>query len=253
MIHFIAPVCNHAKTVGLFLDGLAVAMTSKKEKFRIIALDDASTDGSPEIIEQHGEKDSVRLIRFKDKRGLGTMLRIGLMNVSKTASDTDPVIIIEPEISNDYETVSAMLEKFRAGAEIVSASRFIPGGSFTGTPPLLHAFIPLSNFLLRSGFTLPNSTDYTYMLKLYKATVVKHAMKHFGDKLLNSAGAFAPAEFFIKSCLFTDSYEQVPARYDYSGSNSRGGKETIAELKEFMRLFRSCKKELEDYIDIKPE
>jgi len=247
------PVFNVAETVGLFMDGLTASTRSLGESFRIIALDGASTDGSPEIIEKHSEKDCVRLIRFKERRALGALLRIGLMNAAKASSDDDPITIIEPDISISHAAIAAMIGKFRAGAEIISASRFMEGGAFTGLPPAMRCFIFLSNFLLRSSFPLPNSSDYTYMLKMYKAAIVRQALKHFGDKLLTSAGAFAPAEFFIKSCLFSDKFDQVPAAYNYCKKTERLNSGMYKELAEFIRLFRVCKKELEDYVVITPE
>ncbi|MFA6448950.1 MAG: glycosyltransferase family 2 protein [bacterium] len=253
MIYFVIPVYNEAARVGRLIEGIAGVCRALGEQYRIIAVDDGSVDGSAEIIEKRPEKENIRLIRFKENRGIGTVIRVGFLNASNSAADDDPIVFIESDGSNDPETIVPMLAKFKAGADVITASRYIDGGSCVGFPPLRSRVSRAANYLLHAGFPLPNTTDYTYFFKMYRASIIKHALKHYGDDLLSCAGFSANSEFFIKTCLFTDQYAQVPTVYTFSRQDSDSKFNPKKEIKDFIFLFRVCRHAIQDYVVINAE
>jgi dolichol-phosphate mannosyltransferase len=250
MIHYVIPVYNEASRIGRLLDGIAGVSRALGEQFMIIAVDDGSSDGSADIIENHPDKDNIRLIRFKENRGIGTVIRVGFMNASKIAADDDPIVFIESDGSNDPETVGPMLAKFKAGADVVSATRYFESGASVGFPPQRSWVSRTANYLLHAGFPLPNTTDYTYFFKMYRASVIKQAFNHYGEDLLSCAGFSANSEFFIKTCLFTDQYAQVPTTYTFSRKDSDSKFSPRKEIRDFIFLFRVCHNAIKDYIVI---
>ncbi len=252
MIHYIVPVFNSAAGLSLALDNISAASRSLCERFRVFVIDDGSTDDSVETAEKHAEKGNIRVIRFKEKRGTGTAIKVGFTNAAKTAADSDPVVLVSPGGPNDPASIGAMFAKLRAGADVVTASRYFGGGSFVGFPRAKRKLVQLENYLLHAGFPLPNTTDYTCFLKMFRASIIKQSIDHFRDELLLCSGSYACVEFFIKTCLFTDQFEQVPATHDYPGKASAGIGGVYGELKDFILLFRVCHSALKDYIDITP-
>ncbi len=250
MINYLVPVFNSTFGVRIALDNITAASCELGEQFRVFIIYDGSTDNSFESAEEHSEKGSIRIIRFKEKRGAGTAIKVGFTNAAKTAADSDPIVLLSADGPNDPASIGAMLTKLRAGADVVTASRCIDGGAFAGFPRMKSKLIQSQNYLLRAGFPLPSTTDYTCFLKMYRASIVKQAFNHFRDELFLCSGSFASVEFFIKTCLFTDQFEQVPTTHNYPGKTAAGIIGAYSGLKDFILVFRVCHGALNDYIDI---
>ncbi|MEW5945540.1 MAG: glycosyltransferase [bacterium] len=242
MIFFIVPVYNEAENAGGLVEGLSAASASAGEPFRIIAVDDGSTDGSAEALEALDA--AVEVIRFGANRGIASVLREGFARACGLADDDDPLVFIEADCSNDPGTLSSMLERFRGGADVVSASRYVKGGKIRGFPPARRAVSRLSNLVLRLLVPLPAASDYTYFFKMYRARTVKEAFREYGDAFLKTRRFSANAEFFIKMRRLTSRYDQVPTRYDYARKGSESKFAPIREVPEYVRLIAVCRAEL---------
>lgn len=250
MIRYVVPVYNESANIGAVLAELCAAAAALGEEHLVFAVDDGSADGSADIISNHSQKDRIELIRFESNRGIGEVIRTGFGAACGQAADDDAIVFIEADGSNDPATIAPMLAKLRAGADVVSASRYIEGGGCAGFPPARTWISKYANLLLSSVFPLPNTSDYTYFLKMYRASTVKQVFSHFGAGVVSSSGFTANSELFIKTCLFTDRYEQTPSVYRYSRSDSESKFSPFKEIGAFILLFRACHAAIKDYVKI---
>ncbi|HOO55266.1 MAG TPA: glycosyltransferase family 2 protein [bacterium] len=241
MIYFVIPVYNESVSISRVIDGLARVCGSIDEDFHFITVDDGSSDGSATIISEHALNKNISLIKFEKNRGIGEVLRAGFAEAAGKAADEDPLVFIEADGSNDPETIARMMEIFRNGTDVISASRYMEGGACRGFPPVRAAISASANFLLRTCFRLPDTTDYTYFLKMYRASVVKKAFGSMGDSLITGSGFSANAEFFTKMCLFTDKYGQTPSIYRFLRADSDSKFDPFKEINEFRMLIGECR------------
>jgi len=250
MIHYVIPVLNEAPNIGPLLERLDSAAASVGESYRVIAVDDGSTDDSIKELKKYESKCKMDIFSFGVNRGIGEVIKTGFSKACTTAPDDDPIVFIESDGSNDPSTLGKMIEKFRSGADIISASRYMDGGASVNFPFKRSLVSKSANFLLRSGFPLPNTTDYTYFLKMYRSVTVRQAFEHYGEDIIKCKGFTANAEFFIKMCLLTDQFEQVPTTYNYSRGDSLSKFNAKREILDFIFLFRVCRAAMKDYVTI---
>jgi len=100
-------------------------------------------------------------------RGVCSALVTGIRSVS-----SGPVLVSMADLSDDFPVIPAMLDAYRAGADVVVASRYMPGGRQLGGPWLKGQ---LSRWGGRSlawlaGFPVHDATN---SFRLYDATMVR--------------------------------------------------------------------------------
>jgi glycosyltransferase involved in cell wall biosynthesis len=112
----VIPVYNERETIE---EALRRVKTVPLEK-EIIVVDDASTDGSLELLARDPE---IRLLRHPENRGKGSAIRTALAAVTG-----DVVIIQDADLEYDPDDYPALVGPIRRGdARVVYGSRFLQG------------------------------------------------------------------------------------------------------------------------------
>ena len=117
----VIPVYNERGTVELVLKRVEAAPYEKE----IILVDDASTDGTREILERLAwdHRDQVRLVLHPENRGKGAAIRSAIEHVTG-----DVVIIQDADLEYDPQDYPRLLEPILEGhADVVFGNRFHGG------------------------------------------------------------------------------------------------------------------------------
>ena len=119
VVSIVLPTYNEKDTIGLLVDEILRRISSDSE---IIVVDDDSPDGTGDIVEKIGEKDSrVCLLRRKE-RGLTSAIRAGI-----DAARNDTVIWLDADFAHPPEVIPDLVDA-PEDFDIVVASRYIMGG-----------------------------------------------------------------------------------------------------------------------------
>ena len=114
-----APVFNEAETLPHFCQRIVSVMEQVGEPFEIVLIDDGSTDGSrDELRALHLGDDRVRVVSFSRNFGHQMAISAGLDYARGRA-----VIILDSDLQDPPEVIPRLIERWRAGAEVVYARR----------------------------------------------------------------------------------------------------------------------------------
>ncbi len=165
-VSVIIPVYNEAQTVESLVDRVVAAQLPLKQ---IIVVDDASTDGTGEILEKIGRRYPVcRVIRHEVNQGKGAGIRTGLAEVQG-----DIVIIQDADLEYDPAELPRLIEPILNGvADVVFGSRF----SGAGPHRVVYFWHMVGNrflTLLSNMFTNLNLTDMECCYKLFRREVIE--------------------------------------------------------------------------------
>lgn len=165
-VSVIIPVYNEANTVETLIDRVLAAQLPLKQ---VIVVDDASTDGTGEILEQIGRRHPVcRIVRHEVNRGKGAGIRSGLGK-----ADGDIVVIQDADLEYDPAELPRLIEPIRQGvADVVFGSRF----SGAGPHRVVYFWHMVGNrflTLLSNMFTNLNLTDMECCYKLFRREVIE--------------------------------------------------------------------------------
>jgi glycosyltransferase involved in cell wall biosynthesis len=112
----VIPVYNERETIEEALRRVKAVPLEKE----IIVVDDASTDGSLELLARDAD---IRLLRHPENRGKGSAIRTALSAVTG-----DVVIIQDADLEYDPDDYPRLVEPIRRGeARVVYGSRFLKG------------------------------------------------------------------------------------------------------------------------------
>lgn len=118
-VSFLIPAFNEAATIGAVLDGIEALGIDRQ----IIVVDDGSSDGTADLVEQWKDaRRDVLLIR-KRNGGKGSAVRAAIPHV-----DGDIAVIQDADMEYDPAEVPALIEPIERGvADVVYGSRLAPG------------------------------------------------------------------------------------------------------------------------------
>jgi glycosyltransferase involved in cell wall biosynthesis len=165
----IVPCYNEARTIEKCIEKLLVFSRDRPFTLELIVVDDASTDGSFQILEemarQHNE---IRVLRHEKNRGKGAALRTGFIHAAG-----DFVGIQDADAEYDPHDYLAMLEPLLDGrADVVYGSRYLR----PDTRRVLYFWHTWMNKTLTgvsNMFTNLDITDMETCYKLFRRDVIQ--------------------------------------------------------------------------------
>lgn len=116
----IAPIYNEEGNIDLLHKRIADVMNTTGEDWELILVNDGSRDRSPEMMNTMAEKDPehIRVIHFARNFGHQTAVTAGIDYASG-----DAVILIDADLQDPPELILEMIERWKAGFEVVYAVR----------------------------------------------------------------------------------------------------------------------------------
>jgi glycosyltransferase involved in cell wall biosynthesis len=143
---------------------LAVQLDLEKE---VIVVDDASTDGTGDVLRQRAEAGEIKLFRLRTNQGKGAAVREGLRHTTG-----DIVLIQDADLEYDPEDYPLLLRPILTGkADVVYGSRFL------GEHKAMYFWHSLGNQFLTLVTNVLFDTTLTDMETCYKVFTSEIARK----------------------------------------------------------------------------
>ena len=178
-LSLIIPVYNEEENLSLLHSAIHEALDSIKYDWKVIFVDDSSTDGSLAMLKGLAQKDQshVLVIVFRRNYGQTAAIAAGIDH-----SDGDIVILMDADMQNDPADIPIMLAKLDEGYDMVS------GWRKNRKDPFLSRTVPsrIANGLI-SWVTGVHLHDYGCTLKAYRREFLS------GFRLYGEMHRFIPA------------------------------------------------------------
>lgn len=126
MIYICLPVHDEARTVGPLMWKLKKIFTEPefRRDFRIMVLDDASTDGTGEVLERYASVLPLTIFTSEERLGYGRAQDRLLREAAEATPypKRDAAIVLQGDFTEDPSFVVDLVKTFEGGADIVSGS-----------------------------------------------------------------------------------------------------------------------------------
>ena len=115
----IVPACNEAAVLEVFHERLSRVLDELPLEGSVLYVDDGSADGTWDIIESLTRRDA-RAGALKLSRNFG---KEAAMTAGLDEVDADAVVVIDADLQDPPELIPALIEQWRAGYDVVYATR----------------------------------------------------------------------------------------------------------------------------------
>ncbi len=216
-LSIIIPVFNEENTIASIIQKVQSADYDKE----IIVVDDASTDGTKDILQKLSQQPKLKIFYHERNRGKGAAIRTAIKNITGNIT-----IIQDADLEYDPVDYTILLKPILDGrADVVYGSRF-QGGSHR----VLFFWHYLGNKLLTlfsNVMTNLNLTDMETGYKAFKSNVIKNI------SLSSDRFGFEPE--VTAKIAHNNNYKiyEVPISYsgrDYSEGKKIGWKDGVAAI-----------------------
>jgi len=165
LLSVLIPVFNERATIRKVVERVKAAATVETE---IIVVDDASTDGSREVLESLAHEGKLRVFFQEENQGKGAAIRRAIHE-----AHGDIVLIQDADLEYDPADYPALLRPILDGkADVVFGSRFSGGQSHR----VLYFWHSVGNRVLTTlsnAFTNLNLTDMEVGYKVFRREVLQ--------------------------------------------------------------------------------
>ncbi len=163
-LEIVIPVYNEGETIVRVLEGLK---HSVKTPFRVLVCYDHDEDNTLQALADYSpETFELQFVKNQGKGAFGAV-------ITGFRTSTAPAVLVFPA-DDDFNgpQIDPMVEAFRAGADIVAASRFVAGGKMVGCPWLKATLVRSSAFVLYHLAGLP-TRDASNGFRLFSRRVLE--------------------------------------------------------------------------------
>jgi hypothetical protein len=178
VIHICIPAHNEERTIGVLLWKVRKVMADLGRDYRILVLDDASTDGTGERLERYRRVLPLRVIRTQERIGHG---RAVARLLREAAEDTDypkrdVAVILQGDFTEDPSDLVDMVKTIEGGADLV-AGRMDPSGLSLKERALRFLARVVSGRAVRDA---PVADPFSGF-RAYRLIVVRKALRDVGE------------------------------------------------------------------------
>ncbi|HEU4400576.1 MAG TPA: ChbG/HpnK family deacetylase [Candidatus Polarisedimenticolia bacterium] len=173
---FILPVYNGEAVLESTLASVGRWLRERPEAWELIVVDDASTDGTPRILEAFMRRhaaEAITRIRFAANRGKGFATRTGL-----GVARGEYALFTDCDLAYPIENAGRILQELGRGADVAIACRVLPQSTYLIGPSFFsylytrHLMGRAFNLLCRV-LTVPRLLDTQAGLKGFRTSVIR--------------------------------------------------------------------------------
>ncbi|MDD5746506.1 MAG: glycosyltransferase family 2 protein [Candidatus Omnitrophica bacterium] len=223
MIFIVLPAYNEALNIAAVVGEIRDVLTRRGELFRVVVVNDGSTDATREVAGELEKNLPLHGINFEKNRGVDAVFRAGIDWVCAQAAEEDILISLDCDRTHPASAMPLMLEALRQGNDIAIASRYHPESITTQLPWKREVLSNVINAMLKCLFPLDNARDYTTFYRAYRVGILKKALDLFRADFIQSKGFPCVAEILIKLRYFRPRVAEVPLnlRFDRRTGKSK--------------------------------
>lgn len=165
LLSIVVPVYREGENARATLERLATQAPAPHE---ILVVHDEANDPTVPVVDDLRQRfPALRAVHNTLGRGPALAMRAGF-----AAARGEAVLVTMADASDDVADIARMLAALEAGADVVAASRYMPGGQQIGGPPLKNFLSRTAGRTLHWLAGLPTS-DPTSAFKLYRRSVLE--------------------------------------------------------------------------------
>lgn len=238
MVVIFLPAYNEEIALTRILPKFDLEMKKSNEAYRVVLLDDGSTDETREVARRLAKNFPLQILWHEKNQGLGAAMKDGFEHLAKTTADDDWVVTLDADDTHEPKFLSSALSKIREGYDLVILSRYLAGGGQEGLSFLKKLFSAGAGIFLRIFFPIPGVREYSCNYRVYRASILKKAVRKFGGDFirLSKWGFVVTPEILIKMRMLNARIAESPFMLQYQQKPTRSANRPLRTICGYFAL-----------------
>ena len=209
MIYVCVSARNNAATVGLVLWKVRQVFEAFSREYRLLVMDDGSTDGTGDTLEPYARALPMTLISNEKTLGyaacMETLVRKALELTDRPKRDC--LVTLPADFSVSPAIIPDLIKRTESGADVVV------GETSQSELPAFHRFVRRSApWLLKPGIRISGLRDLMSGVYAFRLVTLKACVRASDRTLLDTNGACANAELLARAAALARQIAVVPVR-----------------------------------------
>ena len=190
MIYVCIPAHDEARTVGVLLWKVRKVMADFGRDYEILVLDDASTDGTADVLGRYEASLPLTVIRSEERLGYGAAVERLLREVAERAPypKRDAAVVLQGDFTEDPWDLVEMVKTLEGGADIVAG---VVEEEPDETPRAVRWSRWLADRVLGRTRRKAPVSDLLAGLRVYRVIVLKKAFRGEEGRVVSSDDRWA--------------------------------------------------------------
>ena len=217
------PAYNEQAAISTLIEKIYVAAAKTDYELEVVVVDDASQDGTAQIVSQLSFNGPVNLLQHQQNQGLAGAMRTGFDYILEQGHFGDVIVSLDADDTQPPASIPRMLTMLAEGYDVVIASRYQNGSRTVGVPANRLAMTWFAKWLFKIITPIPGVWDYTCGFRSYRFAALKKTSDHYGDQFVSEQGFSCMADFLLKMRRFDFVMGEIPMllRYDQKEGPSK--------------------------------
>jgi dolichol-phosphate mannosyltransferase len=219
-IFVVFPCYNEEEGLEKLLTRFVRIRKLSERDLQLVVVNDGSRDHTVAVARSFAGEIPMTIIDFPKNRGVAEVFNTAFARVLEQGDDNDIVVTIDSDNTmNPYVLIDilAALEH----ADVVIASRFVPGGGMVGAgwrAWLSHG----AAWLMKLRVGLPGVSDYSIFYRGYRLAILSEVFRRHAGRPVEGAGFSCMANLLLRLHAAGARFAEVPLvlRYDLKESGS---------------------------------
>lgn len=243
--YIVLPCFNEAENLESLVKSIDKSLKGKIP-YRIIAVNDGSTDNTHEILRMLSMKYPIEIVAHPRNMGLAQALKTGFKTVVKCLDDDDYVVFMDSDNTHDPKYIPLMIDAAK-NFDLVIGSRYIEGGRQINVPYMRIFMSRAVNYLIRLLLRV-EVEDFTSGYRCFKASAIKRLYEVFGGNLVDSRGFEASFEILLKALTCNFKVGEIPIFLDYGLKNGRSKMNVLFTVLGYLRFLFELRGKLKAFM-----
>jgi dolichol-phosphate mannosyltransferase len=220
----VLPAYNEEQDLPLLLSRIEESMAESGLGYKVLIVDDGSTDRTLEIAEEAAQRLPLIVEKHEHNEGLGATIRDGLLRACELADPKDVLVTLDADNSHTPELVLRMVRQIREGHDVVIASRYQRGSHVRGVPFIRRLISYWGGLAFKLLFPIKGVRDYTCGYRAYRAAVLQEVVNSAEKPFFDQDGFQVMVDILLKLRRNRDLiFGEVPLilRYDLKSGISK--------------------------------
>jgi len=236
VIYITIPAHNEESTIGVLLWKIRNVMGEFGRDYEILVLDDASTDGTSEVLRRYRRSLPLRVFSSEARLGYSGALERLIREAIDRAPypKRDAIVTIQGDFTEHPENLVSLVKTLEGGADVVAGSLNEVEG---GAPwPFRVARWVAPRLLKKSLEACPVSDPFSGF-RIYRVIVLKKALRDLGEApLIRMRGWAGNVELLDLAVHHARRVEEISLGLRYDIRTRRSRFRTIPTLRELNRI-----------------